>query len=145
MVTPNALLASSPIYKVGDFITFAWNYTSVSVSPKAVDVVATCTANQHTYTIATNQSVGSTNAVTWDTGAYQSGATIPLLTEKYTMIVYDAVKDISASPQAGYLGQAQYPFKMYTPQPYTPLTSGSSYLYYPSSISSSLPLTFVLR
>ncbi|KAI9719816.1 MAG: hypothetical protein M1812_003305 [Candelaria pacifica] len=123
MVTPPASLAAvNQYYKVGDFVTFAWNYTSLSVSPKAIDIVATCSSNQHTYTLAMNQSVGETNAVTWDTGAYQKTATIPLLTESYTLIIYDAAKDVSATAQAGYLGQAQFPFAMYTPQPYTPLS-----------------------
>ncbi|KAI9792253.1 MAG: hypothetical protein M1835_007971 [Candelina submexicana] len=129
MVTPPASLAAvNQYYKVGDFVTFAWNYTSLSVSPKAIDIVATCSSNQHTYTLAVNQSVGETNAVTWDTGAYQKTATVPLLTESYTLIIYDAAKEISATAQAGYLGQAQFPFAMYTPQPYTPLSGSSSSL-----------------
>ncbi len=134
MITPPASLAAlNQFYKVGDFVTFAWNYTSLSVSPKAIDIIATCSANQHTYTLATNQSVGETDAVTWDTGAYQKTATIPLLTESYTLIVYDAAKDVSAVAQAGHLGAGQFRFAMYTPQPYTPL-SGLSPSPFPSRL-----------
>ena len=40
----------------------------------------------------------------------------------YTLIVYDAASDISATPKAGYLGvYDQFTFGMYTPQPYTPI------------------------
>ena len=79
MLTPSALAAPS-YYKIGDFVTFAWNYTSLSVTPSAIDIVASCQRNDQIYTIATNQSLNGTQAVTWDTGAYQSTATVPLLT-----------------------------------------------------------------
>ncbi|KAI7054330.1 hypothetical protein KC343_g23009, partial [Hortaea werneckii] len=59
MITPNAL--TSHYYKIGteagkNFVTFAWNYTSLSVTPSAVDVLASCSLNSQTYTIATNLS-----------------------------------------------------------------------------------------
>lgn len=69
-----------------------------------------------------NQSIEATGAVTWDTGNYQASATVPLLTETYTLMIMDADQDISASPRAGYLGISdQYTFGMYVPQAYTPL------------------------
>lgn len=122
MITPNAL-SSSSYYKIGNYVTFAWNYTSLSVTPSAVDILASCSANDYTYTLALNQSItAATQAITWDTGAYQETATIPLLTETYTLIVYDAASSISATAQAGYLAvYDQFTFGMYTPQPYTPL------------------------
>jgi len=127
MITPNAYTSS--YYKIGstaskDYVTFAWNYTSLSVTPSAVDVLASCSLNSATYTIATNLSItGATQAVTWDTGAYQETATLPLLTETYTLIIYDAAKDVSATAMAGYLGTSDdTTFGMYVPQPYTPLS-----------------------
>jgi len=123
MITP-AVMSGPQYYKIGDFVTFAWNYTSLRASPNAVNVMATCTANQQMYTLAANQTLGNaTGAVTWDTGAYQSTALgDPLLTETYTLIIYDADSDISAAPSAGYLGvYNQYTFGMYVPQAYTPL------------------------
>src|SRR5579862_8109686 len=45
MITPSALAAPS-YYKIGDFVTFAWNYTSLSVTPSAIDVVASCQRNE---------------------------------------------------------------------------------------------------
>jgi hypothetical protein len=123
MLTPN-IMSGSQFYKIGDYVTFAWNYTSLSATPTAINIMATCTANQQLYTLAVNQTVGNaTGAVTWDTGAYQSTAlSDPLLTEVYTLIIYDAASSISATAQAGYLAvYDQYSFGMYTPQPYTPL------------------------
>lgn len=121
MITPNAMSAAS-YYKIHDWVTFAWNYTSLSVAPSYVDVLATCTKNQATYTIAANQSWSQQQTVLWDTGAYQASATIPLLTETYTLIIHDAQKDVSATPGAGYLGTWEnFHFGMYSPQPYTPI------------------------
>ena len=122
MVTPN-IMSGAQYYKIADYVTFAWNFTSLSVTPTALDIMASCTTNSALYTIAVNQTVhGATNAVTWDTGAYQSTATIPLLVATYTLYIYDADSSISASPAAGYLGVFdQFTFGMYTPQPYTPM------------------------
>ncbi|KAI7221162.1 hypothetical protein KC333_g1946 [Hortaea werneckii] len=127
MITPNAL--TSHYYKIGteagkNFVTFAWNYTSLSVTPSAVDVLASCSLNSQTYTIATNLSISDpTQSVVWDTGKYQESATVPLLTETYTLIIHDAAKDVTATAGAGHLGSwSQFYFGMYTPQPYTPLS-----------------------
>ncbi|TGO91382.1 hypothetical protein BPOR_0029g00050 [Botrytis porri] len=123
LLTPAA--TSTAYFKIGDYITFAWNYTSLEATPTAVNIMATCKANAQLYTIATNQTVSnSRQAVTWDTGAYQSTAVgNPLLTETYTLIIYDAASSISATAQPGYLSVYDtYAFGMYTPQPYTPLS-----------------------
>jgi hypothetical protein len=123
LITP-AIIDGPQYFKIGDFVTFAWNYTSLLATPSAVDILATCKENDQTYTLAMNQTIGNaTGAVTWDTGAYQSTAlSAPLLTETYTLIIYDAASSISAQAQAGYLAvYDQYTFGMYTPQPYTPL------------------------
>jgi len=122
MLTP-APLSGAQYFKVGDWVTFAWNYTSLSVTPSAIDVLASCRANQATYTLALNQTVDKTGRVLWDTGAYQATATVPLLTETYTLVIYDAgaAGGVSATPKAGYLGVFdQFTFGMYSPQAYTP-------------------------
>ncbi|CAD6439949.1 55db521f-8c59-43b5-a31f-d2954f8a6df9 [Sclerotinia trifoliorum] len=122
LMTPAA--ASTTYFKIGDYITFAWNFTSLQATPTAVNIMATCKANAQLYTIATNQTVtNSVQAVTWDTSGYQATAvTNPLLTETYTLIIYDAESSISATPEAGYLSTYnQYSFGMYVPQPYAPL------------------------
>ncbi|KAK5150707.1 hypothetical protein LTR04_006751 [Oleoguttula sp. CCFEE 6159] len=124
MITPNAL-AGSQYYKVGNFITFAWNYTSLSVTPSAIDILATCKKNQAMYTLALNQTVRPTGEIVWDTGSYQASETPQLLTEVYTLIIHDAAKDTTAAPQAGYLATFNtFQFAMYSPQIYTPLADG---------------------
>lgn len=120
MITP-AATDSSQYYKIGDWVSFAWNYTSLSATPSAINVLASCSKNQETYTLAQNMSVHETNMVFWDTGEYQKTATKSLIQETYTLIVYDAGSSISATAAAGYLGVANtFQFAMYSPQPYTP-------------------------
>lgn len=121
MITPAS--SSTTYYKIGQDVTFVWNYTSLSVTPSAVNVVASCSLNSMTYTLSSNMTVKQTGSVVWDTGKYQKSATIPLLTASYTLIVYDASKDIDDTASAGYLSSQNggYVFGMYTPQPYTPL------------------------
>lgn len=121
MVTP-AAIAPAQYYKIGDHVTFAWNYTSLSVTPSAIDILASCSLNNQLYTIALNQSVEPTGAVTWDTGDYQATASIPLLTDHYTLVIYDAAVETTAAPRAGYLAvQNQFQFGMYVPRLPTPL------------------------
>lgn len=125
MISPNPT-SSSSYYKIGNYLTFAWNFTSLSITPTAIDILATCTANSATYTIAMNQSVtASTGAVTWDTGDYQNTAQVPLLTDKYTLMIHDASKDVTASAEYGGLSAyTAFAFAMYTKQPYTALAEG---------------------
>lgn len=114
MITP-AAIDGVQYYKVGDYITFKWNYTSLSVTPTAIDVLASCALNDATYTISGNMSVGPTGAITWDTGNFPAAATQPFPVASYTLIVYDASKDVTDVPSAGSLGAYdQYVFGMYT-------------------------------
>ncbi|EMC92701.1 hypothetical protein BAUCODRAFT_37603 [Baudoinia panamericana UAMH 10762] len=124
MITPNVY--TTQYYKISDYITFAWNYTSLSVTPSAVDILASCASNSATYTIALNQTItAATQAVTWDTNDFQASASTTLLTGKYTLIIHDAAKDVSATPAAGYLGTyQQFTFGMYDPQPYVSIQDG---------------------
>lgn len=115
LITPNPQMTS--YYKVQDWVTFAWNYTSLSVTPSAVDILASCALNHQTYTIALNQSVPTNGpqTVLWDTGAHQAS---PLLTETYTLIIHDAAQAVSATAQPGLLGTFnQFTFGMYVPLP----------------------------
>jgi len=122
MVTPNAL-AGTQFYKVGDWVTFAWNYTSLSVTPSAIDVLASCTANQATYTIAVNISAKQTE-VLWDTKHTPDGQA-PFLTENYKLLIYDSDLSATAAPRPGYLGAfTGFTFGMYLPQEYISLKDG---------------------
>ncbi|KAL8936798.1 MAG: hypothetical protein Q9216_004747 [Gyalolechia sp. 2 TL-2023] len=121
MVTPSALAVTS-YYKVSDYVTFAWNYTSLSVKPSRINAFVSCASNSATYAILNNATFEPTAKVIWDTKPEASG-TAPLLTETYTLIVHDASKDVTAVPQAGHLGSYnQFYFGMYKPRPYTALS-----------------------
>ncbi|KAL3475242.1 hypothetical protein BJX99DRAFT_160621 [Aspergillus californicus] len=119
MITPSAL--ATTYYKIGDNITFVWNYTSLSNTPSAVNVVASCSLNSATYTISGNMSVEQTQTVIWDTEKYQANATAPLLTATYTLIIWDESKDIDDTASAGELGSSKSNFGMYESQEYTDL------------------------
>lgn len=123
MITPSAV-ATTSYYKVSDYVTLAWNYTSLSIKPSKINAYISCASNSATYTLLNNATFEPTAKVVWDTKPEASG-TAPLLTETYTLVVYDASKDETAIPQAGYLAAyKQYYFGMYTPQPYTGLAEG---------------------
>jgi len=147
MITPNAM--STTYYKIGQDITFVWNYTSLSVTPTAVDVVASCSANAQIYTLTQNMSVEAPATYIWDTGKYKASATIPLLTASYTLFVYDADKALTDTPEPGHLGSYfGYPFGMYTTQAYVPLggesPSYSTHLHHKTNITR-IPLCHLQR
>lgn len=118
MLTPSAL-AQTTYYKIGETVTFGWNYTSLSIPPSNVDILVSCTANSATYTLSSNASFASTGSVEWDTKPDETG-TAPLLTETYTLVIHDASKDVTAVASAGQLGTYdQFYFGMYLRQSYT--------------------------
>ncbi|KAK9375874.1 uncharacterized protein V1513DRAFT_478278 [Lipomyces chichibuensis] len=122
MITP-AITASETYIKVGEYATFSWNYTSLSVTPSAVNVEAYCSINKYYYPIAENLTVKDTQVV-WNTSGYQETASIPLLVAEYTLYIYDASSNPSAVASPGYLAPYNnLVFGVYTPQPYTPLNS----------------------
>ncbi|KAK3171896.1 hypothetical protein OEA41_003980 [Lepraria neglecta] len=119
MITPSAL-AQSSYYKIGDYVTFAWNYTSLSIKPNKIDVVVTCADNSATYPLATNATFKPTDTVVWDTAPDETG-TAPLLMGEYTLLIYDAGQGPTAAAQAGRLGTSDdIMFGMYIPQKPTP-------------------------
>lgn len=119
MITPAT--TATTYYKIGHNVTFVWNYTSLTVTPSAVDVVASCSLNRATYTVTSNMSVKATGSVVWDTNATQ---TIPFLTATYTLFVVDSEKSLGDTASAGHLGsQIGFNFGMYWPQKPTPLDS----------------------
>ncbi|RMD44531.1 hypothetical protein DV735_g536, partial [Chaetothyriales sp. CBS 134920] len=120
MISP-AITEGAQYYKVGDYVTFEWNYTSLSVTPSAIDVLASCSLNSATYTIAANMSVSETGRVIWDTGNTATMSN-PYPVATYTLVIHDAAKEATDVASAGYLGAYnQYTFGMYTGQPYVSL------------------------
>ena len=119
MITPSAL-AQTTYYKIGDYVSFAWNYTSLSVTPSKVDVIVTCAENSATYALQTNATFKATDSVVWDTGADATG-TAPLPMGSYTLVIYDAGAGPTAAAAAGRLGTTDnFEFGMYIPKKYTP-------------------------
>jgi hypothetical protein len=120
MITPSAI-AGTQLYKIDDFVTFVFNYTSLSSTPKNIDVMATCTANQATYTIAVNQTTEPTHTILWDTKNYAADHpnSQPLLTENFQLMIYDSNKSVTDVPQPGLLSPFKgLNFAMYEKQPY---------------------------
>ncbi|KAK9378707.1 uncharacterized protein V2V93DRAFT_375621 [Kockiozyma suomiensis] len=115
---------STTYIKVGDYATFSWTYTSLSVSPSAVNVEAYCSMNDYAYPIARNLSIKKTEVV-WDTAEYEANATIPFLTAMYTLHIYNSSGDVDDTARAGYLAPYNnFIFGLYSPEAYTSL-SGS--------------------
>jgi hypothetical protein len=122
MVTPG-IFSPTTYYKAGDFITWAWNYTSIQGTPTAIDLWAYCSAAKATYTLTSNMTFDEKGGkFTWDTNQYKASAT-QLLTNQYTLSIADADIGPSGSSGAGYLDPLpMMTFGMYTPQPSTPFS-----------------------
>lgn len=122
MMTP-ATSSGTQLYRIGEEITWKWNYTSLQGTPTAIDVLVSCSVATETWTLTQNMTWETTGAYTWDTNAYAKTAVAsPLLTEEYTLIIYDADSSISATAEAGYLSvYDSFTFGMYTSRPYTDL------------------------
>jgi hypothetical protein len=117
MITP-APTDGFTLFKIGDPVTFVWNYTDLIVPPKHINVEAYCTDGANYFTITANASADMTKAV-WDTGEYQSTATIKLPVATYSLYIYDAEHAPTEVASPGYLEPFnQLSFGMYTPQPY---------------------------
>ncbi|KAI9846775.1 MAG: hypothetical protein M1837_003624 [Sclerophora amabilis] len=139
MVTP-AVISGPQFYKIGANVTLAWNYTSLSVTPSAIDIMASCSEDNEPFAIKTNATVEPTGSLIWDTKEYEATADNKLSTcvlhkyldlavakidkirAEYTLIIYDSTKDVSSTPKAGHLGVFnQFTFGMYLPRDPTPL------------------------
>jgi hypothetical protein len=120
MLIPNTLLQPSGLYKISDYVTFAWNYTSLLGTPTAIDVLVSCSTASETWTLTGNMSFATSVKYVWDTKKQANDVNSPLGVQTYTLIVKDSDASITQAPEAGYLGAyASYTFGMYTGQPYT--------------------------
>lgn len=127
MLTPAS--TESSYIKIGDYATFKWNYTSLSVTPSYVNILAVCTSNSQTITISTKHPAKETE-ILWDTSTAEKNSSLELLTSTYTLEIYDPSgnKTASSVASAGYLAPFTYTFGMYRPQSYTPWGGDSSYM-----------------
>lgn len=122
LISP-ATASSSALYRIGEYVTFSWNYTNVIATPTGVNVLASCSTASATWTLTANMTYETAQSYTWDTGA--TNAESPLLTEEYKLIIYDADSSPTDTGDAGYLGAySGLTFGLYSGRPYTPLASG---------------------
>lgn len=106
--------------KIGQYATFEWEYVSLSVTPRKLNIEAYCSYNSETYTVATGHPSRETSYI-WDTEETEANSTIPLLTAQYTLQIYDSDANMSVVASAGYLSPFSQKFYMYSPQAYVPL------------------------
>ncbi|TQN70832.1 hypothetical protein CSHISOI_04609 [Colletotrichum shisoi] len=122
MITPAATAQSINLYKIGDFVTWGWNYTNLQATPTAIDVLVSCSSMAQTWTLTQNMSFAQPASFTWDSSVQKTDASAPLRNDEYTLIIYDAESSVSATAAAGYLGVSNsFKFGMYLPQEYNPL------------------------
>jgi len=123
MITPG-IRDVAQYYKFGDNVTFVWNYTSLVVSPTAVNIIAVCSnlAQEQTCTISKNVSMKTTSIV-WDTKPDSTDKQTPLVMGTYTLIIYDDSTSPTDVAPAGYLAPGGTRFGMYSPRLATPLAS----------------------
>ncbi|KAG1886187.1 hypothetical protein F4604DRAFT_1725083 [Suillus subluteus] len=121
-------IQSNSYYKIApsEYVTFGWNFSSLVVTPTALTVAAVG-ANGNTYPVGPTDGVipGTAQSVVWYPYGYQTAnPSLPLAQESYTLHIW-AQGGPSAFPSPGYLEpNSELEFAMYTPQAYTPLTSG---------------------
>ena len=104
MITPVTTIEPTPLYKISDYVTFSWNFTSVRGTPSGVDLLISCQAASKTWTLSSNMSYATDIAYTWDTNDQANDPQDPLLQELYTLIIKDSEAEITDVPSAGYLG-----------------------------------------
>ncbi|KAH7131387.1 hypothetical protein B0J13DRAFT_610549 [Dactylonectria estremocensis] len=123
MQTPVTTAQPTPLYKIGDYITFGWNYTSLQGTPSAVDVLVSCSTASETWTLTTNMTFTTKAEFVWDTEAEATNVESPLLVQLYTLIIKDSDTSITDSADSGYLAvYSGLQFGLYTGRPYTPLS-----------------------
>jgi hypothetical protein len=119
MVTPG-VFDGTQLYKIGDYVTWGWNYTNLQGTPTAIDVYVKCSKVPQPWTLTQNMSFTDPGTYTWDTEKFQkSNVANPLLTEQYTLVIADADGGISATPEPGYLAPySLFYFGLYEKQEY---------------------------
>ncbi|KAL2256195.1 hypothetical protein VTK26DRAFT_2049 [Humicola hyalothermophila] len=125
MVTP-APTDGFQLYKIGEYVTWGWNYTNLQGTPTAIDLYVRCSKVPQPWTLTQNMSFAETGSYTWDTGAFQSSVVAnPLLTEQYTLVINDADTGPSATPEPGYLAPfSGFYFGLYEGQEYHDTNDG---------------------
>ncbi len=107
-------------------ITFAWNFSYVLSTPASLTVSAIC-ENGNTYPVGPTDGKipGTATSVVWDAyGWQQSNANSPLAQATYTLEIFDDRGPGSARSPGLLQPNNALRFALYTPQEYTPISSG---------------------
>jgi hypothetical protein len=107
-------------------ITFAWNFSYVLSTPSALTVSAIC-ENGNTYPVGPTDGKipGTATSVVWDAYDWQqSNANSPLAQATYTLEIFDQRGPGSARAPGLLQPNNALKFALYTPQQYTPISSG---------------------
>jgi len=116
--------ASPSFYKIApnQQITFGWNLTSLFVTPTSLTLSAFCPDNANTYPITTIPATVS--QITWDPYAQQQSAgALQFAQATYTVWVMDE-RGMGVGQKPGLFSpNNQLKFALYSPPPYTPLSS----------------------
>lgn len=106
-------------------ITFAWNFTYLYVTPQQLTVSALC-QNGYSYPVGPTDGIisGDSTSVVWDPYAYnQANPALQVPPAMCTLEICDE-RGLGAVRQGGVFNpNTALTFALYTPQPYTPLSS----------------------
>lgn len=121
ITNPVTSLVPTALYKIGDYVTLGWNYTSLEVTPTAIDVLLSCSTASETWTLTANMTFETDVTYVWDSRKQADDSESPLLTEMYTLIIKDSEAEVSEAPKPGELGaNKDFKFGLYYPVDYTP-------------------------
>ncbi|TQW00091.1 hypothetical protein V2A60_001213 [Cordyceps javanica] len=124
MIVPDNKGLGTALYRISDYVTFSWNYTSLQATPTAIDVLASCSAARATWTLTANMTFATSVEYVWNTKDQANDAKQPLLTEQYSLIVKDSAKSSDDPPEPGYLGfSSALSFGLYAGKPYQNLST----------------------
>jgi len=115
---------ATSFYKIAtnELVTFGWNMTSVIATPSTLTVSAVC-ENGITYPVG--QVPGTATQIVWDVYSYQqANPNTPLAQASYTLEIFDE-RGLGAQARGGFMSpNTALKFALYTPQAYTPISSG---------------------
>lgn len=107
-------------------ITFAWNFSYILSTPASLTVSAICD-NGNTYPVGPTNGIipGTATNVIWDAYGWQeNNPNSPLAQATYTLEIFDERGPGSARAPGLLQPNNALKFALYTPQGYTPISSG---------------------
>ncbi|TWU74778.1 hypothetical protein ED733_006060 [Metarhizium rileyi] len=120
MLTPDPTVQPSGLFKISDYVTFAWNYNSLLEPPIAIGALVECPSGK-SYPLTDGMPFQDSVTLTWDTKNEANNVENPLGNGQCQLVVKDSNASTTDPPRPGRLNACSgYTFGMYTGQPYTP-------------------------